>query len=104
MRSVVLGLILVGLAASGHAANATRVALTLGDLAGSEKICEIEIDTSALARYIEQVVPPDDMDFASTMHAASEIMPNKFAKMSATMQAAHCLQMRRIAKSLGISR
>lgn len=103
-KTAVLALLLLLPALAVAENDPTRVALTLGDMAGSEKICSFSIDQEALKIYIENTIPEDDLEFADTMSTAADLMPEKFAEMSPTMQSAHCLQMKRIAKSLGFAK
>ncbi len=104
MRKLACLLALLVLSSSASAESTIRIALTLGDLAGSEQLCGFAIDSEALEIYIANTIPGDDLDFASTMRDAAKLMPDKFADMSRTMQVAHCTQMKRIAKSLGFSK
>lgn len=81
-----------------------QIALTLGDLVGSEEICDISIDQSRLGAYITEHVSAGDMSFAGTMTNAADVMPRTYKRMTQSMKTAHCVQMRRLADALGFSK
>lgn len=80
----------------------TELAFQLGELTGSESVCELAIDQEKLKSFIEQHVPADDMEFARTMENRSIVFSVTFSQMSPSTKTAHCFQMRRLVKSLGL--
>lgn len=101
-KSLIIGLFLAPLPVSAED-SPLQISLTLGDLVGSEQICDIRIDQARLSAYITEHVPASDMSFSHTMANAADVMPRTYKRMTPSMQTAHCLQMRRLADSLGLT-
>ncbi len=88
-------------AQAGAAEDPTRIALSLGELLGSEEACGLAFDQPAIEAFIDKNAPADDMTFTTTMNIFARPMPDEIAKMSVSQRTAHCAQMRRVAKAFG---
>lgn len=80
-----------------------QISATLGALVGSEKICGLAIDQGRLADYVARNIDAGDMEFAGRMARDARIMPGDYQDMPKSMQTVHCVQMRRLAKTLGVA-
>jgi hypothetical protein len=77
------------------------LAYQLGDVVGSEDACGLSFDAAAVAAFVETTVAADDMAFAGRMDGAARIMRHKIEGFGAAQRAAHCAQIRRVAKTYG---
>lgn len=71
----------------------------LGNILASEEFCGLTYDLDAIATFIEQTVPADDMKFASTLDLMTRGNKAQIAEMSPASKAAHCAQIKRVARS-----
>lgn len=78
-----------------------EVASNLGSVLGSEAACGISIKQDAVAGYIQQAVPADDMSFTSELNSTTDVMRYDLQAMSEAQKSAHCTQIRRVAQSYG---
>jgi len=78
-----------------------QVATDLGTVLGSEAACDLSYDHSAIAAFVEERVPADDMAFPSTLNMMAGGTEFEVQGMSQSLKTAHCTQIRRIAKSYG---
>lgn len=101
MKRIVAAVALGFCAAQAWAETPTRIALTLGELLGSEQACGLSFDQAAIEAYIDRNAPADDLAFASTMNVAASVMPDEIEGMTRSQRTAHCAQMRRLAKAYG---
>jgi hypothetical protein len=77
------------------------IATNLGSVIASEEVCGLTYNQDAIARYIEDNVPADDMGFASTLNLMTDGAGYQISSMSESAKTAHCAQTRRVAKSYG---
>ena len=91
---------------SVHAAPGSRdnvaLALSMGSLLGSEEACNIHFDNSKVDAFIKKNVADDDIYFADTVSTGARVQPTEISRMSSAVLAAHCAQMRKLAKKFEI--
>lgn len=78
-----------------------QLANELGTVIASEEACGLTFDQAAIAAFIDERVPDDDMGFPSmlqTMIAGTEF---QLRDMSESAKTAHCTQIRRVARRHG---
>lgn len=78
-----------------------RLATDLGQVLGSEEACSLSFDQAAIEAYIEANVPADAMDFTVTMNAEANVLRRRIRDWPESQVAAHCAQVRRVAKAYG---
>lgn len=76
----------------------------LGAVIGSEKFCELTLDQTAIAAFIEQNIPAEEMDFPENLNMAVLGAQMYFESMSASTKVAYCTGMRRTAKAYGLTK
>lgn len=76
----------------------------LGAVIGSEKFCELTLDQPAIAAYIEQNIPAEELDFPEKLNMAVLGAQLYFDGMSASTKLAYCTGMRRTAKAYGLAK
>ncbi|MCW8059312.1 signal recognition particle [Agrobacterium tumefaciens] len=79
----------------------SSVALELGTVLAAEEFCGLSYDTDKVTSFIEENVAADDMRFASTLQLMTAGKQSEHKDMTATAKAAHCAQIRRVAKANG---
>ena len=75
-----------------------QVASSLGDLLASEQPCGLSFDKAAIDRFIDQNVPPDDMQFTSMLTTMTGGHEYEIGQMSPSALRAHCRQIERVAR------
>lgn len=75
----------------------------IGSVLASEKFCGLLYRHDAIAAYIDKTVPADDMEFAGTLRTMTYSAGYDLEDMSGSQKAAHCAQIRRVAKSYGFT-
>lgn len=106
MRAVVLA---AGLIAASSPALAwddlkrMQTAGALGDVLAGEVLCGLAYDPDKVSAYIEKTVPADDMQFTGMLNMMTQGATMQTEGMSASSKAAHCAQIRRVAKSYGFT-
>ena len=83
------------------AKDSTDVALQLGTVLASETFCNLSYNHEAIDAYVQKNVSADDMGFPSMLDMMTQGSEIQLRDMSSSSKAAHCTQMRRIAKSYG---
>ncbi|WP_461321330.1 signal recognition particle [Bradyrhizobium diazoefficiens] len=78
-----------------------NLANQLGSIIASEKACGLTYDQGAIAAFIEERVPANDMSFPSTLNMMVKGNEVQIEGMSPSAKTAHCTQVRRVAKSYG---
>lgn len=78
-----------------------RIALDLGTVIGSEQACGLSYDLAAIEAFIDSNAPASDMQFMSTMNTSVSATHYDMRRFSEAQKAAHCAQIRRVAKSYG---
>lgn len=101
-RLVALFAVGMASASAAHAEDLSRLALTLGEMLGSEESCQISFDPNKVRASIRKKVPDSDISFMSTVNTAASVAPYDFKKMTASQQAALCEQMERLAKKFDL--
>ncbi|MFK0384999.1 hypothetical protein [Agrobacterium sp. NPDC090273] len=84
--------------------SSNSVALQLGTVLAAEEFCDLSYDQEKIAAYIEKTVAADDMEFASRLQLMTDGKKFQQENMSKTAKAAHCVQIRRVAKTNGFIR
>lgn len=69
---------------------AMQAAAALSTIIGSEQACGLTYDQAAIAAWITANVPPERMDFASTLQLLTMGQEHKVTKMSRSALTAHC--------------
>lgn len=77
------------------------MATELGSVLASEEACGLTFDQAAVAAFIEEKVPADDMGFTSTLSMMTKGQQFQIEEMSASSKTAHCTQIARVAASYG---
>lgn len=78
-----------------------QLASNLGTVLASEEPCGFTFDQTAIAAFIENKVPADDMGFASILSMMTQGQRIQIDRMSASSKTAHCTQIKRVASSYG---
>ena len=84
-----------------HAGSSTDIADQLGQVLGSEKGCALDYDKTAIEHFISEHVDAGDMDFTKSLDAHTWVTEREIKQMSQSSLAAHCTQIRRVAKQNG---
>jgi hypothetical protein len=105
MRSragIYLAVLVTGLAYGPLAqAQASDVAEGLGQVLASEQGCALQYDRNAIERFIGENVDAHDMAFTEQLGLETRVVGREVARMSPSSLAAHCSQIRRVAKANG---
>lgn len=102
-RAILLISVSVVLAGSVSSVAASNVARSLGEFLGSEKACKLQINYSAVQKYIRENVDAGDLEFTSLMQSAATVTEYQYGNMSTGLQVAHCEQMTRLGRQLGLT-
>lgn len=86
-------------AASAAPKNSMQVALELGSVLAAEDFCGLHYNQDAIAAFIEKAVPADEMGFPSTLQLMISGSKVEQGQMADSAKAAHCTQIKRIAKA-----
>ncbi|UWU80723.1 signal recognition particle [Bradyrhizobium huanghuaihaiense] len=81
-----------------------NLANELGSILASEKVCGLTYDQAAIAAFVEQRVPANDMSFPSTLNMMVTGNAVQIEGLSPSAKTAHCTQVRRVAKSYGFAK
>jgi hypothetical protein len=92
---VVLMLASTSLARAG---SSDDIANQLGQALGSEQGCALDYDKNAIEHFISEHVDAGDMDFTNSLGLDTWTMEREIKQMSQSSLAAHCTQIRRVAK------
>lgn len=87
--------------AAAQSMKSMDTAIALGDMLASEGPCGLAYDHAAIERHIERHVPADDMGFASSLSLMTVGQAAQIEDMSPSAKAAHCAQIRRVARANG---
>ena len=95
----------IGFTAQAHAGDLETMELAthLGSVLASEEACGLAYDQAAIAAFIEEKVPADDLGFPSMLSTMTSGAQYELQGMSASQKTAHCAQIKRIAKSYGFT-
>lgn len=88
-------------AAEGSSLGSMQLASDLGTVLASEEACGLSYDQAAIARWIEERVPAEDMAFPGNLQLMTSGAEWSLGEMSVSAMTAHCVQVRRIARSYG---
>jgi hypothetical protein len=91
------------LATSTASAMDDMLALNLGTVLGSEKLCGLTYDQAEIQAFIEKNVPARDMRFPNELVQMTQGTEYQNKSMSKSAVTAHCTQIARIAKSYGFT-
>lgn len=86
--------------AAAQGADTIRLAQQLGAVLAVEEPCGLAYDGNAVAAWIEAHVGAADMGFTPMLTTMTRGARLQFDGMTATQQAAHCAQTRRVAAAL----
>ncbi|AQZ51933.1 hypothetical protein [Martelella mediterranea] len=102
-KLVMIGMtfLLLGANAQAQDFEMMQLAQNLGDVLASEEPCGLTYDQDAIAAFIADKVPADDMGFNSDLSTMTMGASYMFANMSGSQKTAHCAQTERVAKSYG---
>lgn len=104
MWKLLLPCLLTSAGAAAQDMKSMTLANELGSVLASESICELSYDPNAIAAFIEKRVKADDISFASTLRAMTAGQEFQMRNMSPSAKAAHCTQIRRVARANGFIR
>lgn len=76
-------------------------AQALGNVLGSESVCELSFNQDAIAAYIDATIPADDMKFTPMLITMTTASERQASEMSRSALTAHCRQIARVAASFG---
>ena len=77
------------------------VAKDLGMILASEEYCGLTYDQTAIASWIEQNVPVEDMGFASTLNTMTSGSRYLLEEQTTSQKTAHCTAIARTARKFG---
>lgn len=102
-------LLVAGIVAAGPAVAMTDIeaillANSLASVLASEQACGLSYDQTAIAAFIAKEVPPERMDFASTLQTQTMGQEMMMADMSASAKAAHCAAIAQTAAHFGFTK
>jgi hypothetical protein len=97
MRFIVCGFIVL-LPLQAHAA---ELAEQLGFVLASEQLCGLTYDSAAVSSFIEKNVAADDMEFGPRLRVVISYEKAMMEALSGSQKTAQCVQIARVAKSLG---
>jgi hypothetical protein len=75
-----------------------QIALELGNVLASESECGLSYNQQAIEAFIEKKVDAGDMGFTSTLQMMTSGSKVQIESMTPSQKAAHCAQIRRVAK------
>ncbi len=82
-----------------------KILLQLATVLGSETVCGFEYDEDTIKTFItQQHIDENDATFVSDLSLISQGQKSDIEKMSKGMLAAHCVQIRRVAKQYGFTK
>ena len=87
------------LTASSAYADTFQLAQSLGDVLASEQFCGLKYDQAAIATFIKDRVPANDLEFTGNLKGATSLATYSLKNMSQSEKTAHCTQIRRVAAS-----
>jgi DhnA family fructose-bisphosphate aldolase class Ia len=99
MMKMTAAVLAVALTGSSAMADSMNIAVHLGSVIGSEEFCELSYNHEAIEAYIEKHVDADDMGFPSMLNMMTDGQQYQHKDMSKSQAAAHCAQIRRVARS-----
>jgi hypothetical protein len=102
MRQIALILTICPAIAAGQTIESLQRASALGDIIGSEALCNLTLDQAGIEAWIAANVPADDMTFASHLQAVVGLAEYQQKDMSASAKTAHCAAVRQSAKAAGL--
>ncbi|SON55797.1 hypothetical protein HDIA_2256 [Hartmannibacter diazotrophicus] len=79
------------------------VADRLGEIIGAEDACGLTLDQAAINRYVSNHVAADDLDFVGYLKTSTWTAKEDLSEMGATERSAHCMQVVRSAKAIGVT-
>ena len=104
MRCLIAPAIMVMLCSQSAAAmDSEKAADSLGNILASEEACELHYDQAAIAAWVEANVAATDMDFPDTLGRVVRVSKYEITKQSSSERTAHCVQVRRLAKTFGFT-
>ncbi|WP_420023736.1 hypothetical protein ACN9JG_06145 [Cereibacter azotoformans] len=78
-----------------------EIATSLGSILAAESFCGLSYDEAAVAAYIDNHVPADDMSFTSTLSVMVAGAEYSQQELSPSTKAAHCRSVERTARHYG---
>ncbi|MFN3575516.1 MAG: hypothetical protein ACK4TJ_00805 [Tabrizicola sp.] len=81
-----------------------RRAQELGTILGSETLCDLAIDTTAVQAWISDKVSPDDMTFAGNLQMMIAGAQLRQQEMSEAARVAYCTAITQSARTAGLIR
>lgn len=78
--------------------------LTIAEIITSQEFCDFTYDQDAIAAFIEENVPANDMRFNSDLMLAEVGRIYAHKSFNASQKTAHCMQMGQVSKSYGFIR
>lgn len=98
-RSIVALMMLASPAAAQM--ESIKLATDLGTVIGSEKLCGLTLKQDAIATYINENAPKDDMGFAQTLTMMVQGTEFNNTNLSASGKTAHCAAVTASARHFG---
>ena len=99
IATVVTAMALVVVSPAFAHADSLEAASSLGNVLGSEKGCDLKINQKAVEAWIEKNVRANDMEFTGMLNLMTMGTTQQVKDMSAAQKAAHCTQVRRVARA-----
>jgi hypothetical protein len=78
-----------------------KAASSLGNVLANEEACQLVYNQAAIATWIEQNVAETDMEFPEALARNVRVFKRELADQSPSERTAHCVQVRRVAKTFG---
>ncbi len=102
--SLTFSLMSFGLSGAVMADTNYDLAESLGNLIAAEKFCDLSYNQDAIASFIEQKVPADDLEFVNSLDTDILYASDQLSEMSGSRKTAFCTQIKRTAKHYGFSK
>ena len=99
MRRTLVIALLMSTATAAPAKEPGQVAYELGSVLAAEEFCGFKYDHEKIAAFIEKNVPANDMGFAPYLQVMTRGKQSKQKGMTGAAKAAHCAQIKRVAKA-----
>lgn len=104
IRAIVVALApILATSALAQSSDTFMLSSELGSVIAAEEFCGLTYDQNAIAAFIENKVPADDMGFAGMLNMQVIGHGAMQEDMTPSLKTAHCAQMGRVARSYGFT-
>ena len=100
IATILIAFIAIGAASPASAYDSAGLSQNLGDVLAAEGVCGLTFDQAALAKWIDEHVRPDDMEFIGNLNMHVYARLDEYQALEGTRKALLCQQTTRVARSL----